>query len=403
MKIAIRGLTLAALSLASPALSQTPGVTDTELSLGTILPLSGPASSYSAFGTTAIAYFDKVNDEGGINGRRVKVISYDDGYSPPRTVEQARKLIESDEVLLLYCTFGTPTNVAIMRYVNAKKVPQLFVATGGTVFGDHKKNPWTMGFRPSYQTEGQVFANYILKTKPDAKIAVLFQNDDYGRDHLIGLRAGLGELAPKMLVAEASYETSQPTVDSQIVNLRSSGADVLMLFSSNKFSAQALRKAAEIGWNPQRFLAGASSSVAAVMTAAGLSNVQDVISAAFSKDPDDPQWESDAGVVRWRAFMTKYYPKGDQHDLNTVSGYMYAELLAQILQKVGRNVARSDVMAAAENLKNVELDMLLPGIRINTSRTDHYPIEQMQLVRFTGSRWVLFGDIIDGGRIVIAD
>lgn len=385
------------------AAAQSPGVTDKEITLGTVLPFSGPASSYATSGMAGIAYFDKVNAEGGINGRTIKVISYDDGYSPPKTVEQARKLVEGDEVLLLFSTFGTPTNVAIMKYMNVKKVPQLFVGTGGTIFGDHKKNPWTMGFRTSYQTEGQIYAKYLLKTKPDAKIAVLFQNDDFGKDHFTGLRAGLGDAAKKMIVAETGYETGMPTVDSQIVNLKASGADVLMLFSSNKFSAQALRKAAEIGWKPQTFLVGASSSVAAVMKNAGFENVQGVISGAFQKDPDDPQWARDEGVARWRAFMEKYYPKGDQHDLNVVSGYNSAQVLEQILKKIGSNVTREAVMAGASSLKDVRLDMLLPGITVNTSTTDHYPVEQMQLVRFEGERWVLFGDIIDGGKIEIAD
>lgn len=383
--------------------AQSPGVTDKEITLGTILPFSGPASSYATSGMAGIAYFDKVNAEGGINGRTIKVISYDDGYSPPKTVEQARKLVESDEVLMLFSTFGTPTNVAIMKYMNIKKVPQLFVGTGGTIFGDHKKNPWTMGFRTSYQTEGQIYAKYLLKTKSDAKIAVLYQNDDFGKDHLTGLRVGLGEAGKKMIVAETGYEVSMPTVDSQVVNLKASGADVLVLFSSNKFSAQALRKSAEIGWKPLTFIAGASSSVAAVMKNAGFENVQGVISGAFQKDPDDPQWARDEGVARWRAFMEKYYPKGDQHDLNVVSGYNSAQVIEQILKGLGKDVTRARVMEAASSLKDVKLDMLLPGITVNTATTDHYPVEQLQLVKFEGERWKLFGDIIDGGMIEIAD
>ncbi|UGV28865.1 branched-chain amino acid ABC transporter substrate-binding protein [Rhodopseudomonas boonkerdii] len=383
--------------------AQSPGVTDKEITLGTILPFSGPASSYATSGMAGIAYFDKVNAEGGINGRTIKVISYDDGYSPPKTVEQARKLVESDEVLMLFSTFGTPTNVAIMKYMNIKKVPQLFVGTGGTIFGDHKKNPWTMGFRTSYQTEGQIYAKYLLKTKSDAKIAVLYQNDDFGKDHLTGLRVGLGEAGKKMIVAETGYEVSMPTVDSQVMNLKASGADVLVLFSSNKFSAQALRKSAEIGWKPLTFIAGASSSVAAVMKNAGFENVQGVISGAFQKDPDDPQWARDEGVARWRAFMEKYYPKGDQHDLNVVSGYNSAQVIEQILKGLGKDVTRARVMEAASSLKDVKLDMLLPGITVNTAITDHYPVEQLQLVKFEGERWKLFGDIIDGGKIEIAD
>jgi branched-chain amino acid transport system substrate-binding protein len=395
---------VAAISMtASTVLAQSPGVTDKQITLGTILPFSGPASSYATSGLAAVAYFDKINAEGGINGRTIKVISYDDGYSPPKTVEQARKLVESDEVLLLFSTFGTPTNVAIMKYMNTKKVPQLFVGTGGTIFGDHKKNPWTMGFRTSYQTEGQIYAKYILKTRPDARIAVLYQNDDFGRDHLTGLRAGLGEAAKRMIVAETGYETGMPTVDSQVVNLKASGADVLILFSSNKFSAQALRKSAEIGWKPQILLAGASSSVAAVMKNAGFENVQGVISAAYQKDPDDPQWANDEGVKRWRDFMEKYYPKGDQHDLNVVSGYNSGQAMEQVFRGLGNNVTRESVMAGATSLKDLKLDMLLPGITVSTSKTDHYPVEQMQLVKFSGERWALFGEIIEGGKIQIAD
>jgi len=404
MRVRVKMALLFATILVAPAAyAQSPGVTSQEITLGTILPFSGPASSYSVSGKASIAYFDKINAEGGINGRKIKVISYDDAYSPPKTVEQARRLIESDEVLLLYGTFGTPTNVAIMRYMNAKKVPQLFVVSGGTIFGDHRKNPWTMGFRPSYQSEGQIYAKYILKTKPDAKIAVLYQNDDFGKDHLTGLKAGLEDKASKMIVAEAPYETVEPTVDSQIVRLKASGADILILFSSNKFSAQALRKSAEIGWDAMRILAGASSSVGAVMKAAGFSNVQGVVSATTQKDPDDPQWKDDAGVKRWREFMDKYYPSGDQHDLTVVTGYSTAQILTGILGELGQDITRQRVMDAASNLHINQLDMLLPGIQLKTSPTDHYPIEQMQLVKFSGEHWALFGDIIDAGKIVISD
>ncbi|HMF67011.1 MAG TPA: ABC transporter substrate-binding protein [Phyllobacterium sp.] len=404
MRVRVKiALLFATILVAPAAYAQSPGVTPQEITLGTILPFSGPASSYSVSGKASIAYFDKINAEGGINGRKIKVISYDDAYSPPKTVEQARRLIESDEVLLLYGTFGTPTNVAIMRYMNAKKVPQLFVVSGGTIFGDHRKNPWTMGFRPSYQSEGQIYAKYILKTKPDAKIAVLYQNDDFGKDHLTGLKAGLEDKASKMIVAEAPYETVEPTVDSQIVRLKASGADILILFSSNKFSAQALRKSAEIGWDAMRILAGASSSVGAVMKAAGFSNVQGVVSATTQKDPDDPQWKDDAGVKRWREFMDKYYPSGDQHDLTVVTGYSTAQILTGILGELGQDITRQRVMDAASNLHINQLDMLLPGIQLKTSPTDHYPIEQMQLVKFSGEHWALFGDIIDAGKIVISD
>ena len=404
MRFRVKMASLFATILVAPAAyAQSPGVTPQQITLGTILPFSGPASSYSVSGQASIAYFDKINAEGGINGRKIKVISYDDAYSPSKTVEQARRLIESDEVLLLYGTFGTPTNVAIMRYMNAKKVPLLFIVSGGTIFGDHRKSPWTMGFRPSYQSEGQIYAKYILKTKPDAKIAVLYQNDDFGKDHLTGLKAGLEDKASKMIVAEAPYETADPTIDSQIVRLKASGADVFILFSSNKFSAQALRKSAEIGWDALRILAGASSSVGAVMKAAGFSNVQGVISATTQKDPDDPQWRDDAGVKRWREFMDKYYPSGDQHDLTVVSGYSTAQILTGILGELGQDITRERVMDAASNLHINQLDMLLPGIQLKTSPTDHYPLEQMQLVKFSGEHWALFGDIIDAGKIVISD
>ncbi|KJC40193.1 branched-chain amino acid ABC transporter substrate-binding protein [Bradyrhizobium sp. LTSP849] len=404
MRLRVKMASLFAAILVAPAAyAQSPGVTPQQITLGTILPFSGPASSYSVSGQASIAYFDKINAEGGINGRKIKVISYDDAYSPSKTVEQARKLIESDEVLLLYGTFGTPTNVAIMRYMNAKKVPLLFVVSGGTIFGDYRKSPWTMGFRPSYQSEGQIYAKYILKTKPDAKVAVLYQNDDFGKDHLTGLKAGLEDRASRMIVAEAPYETAEPTIDSQIVRLKASGADVFILFSSNKFSAQALRKSAEIGWDALRILAGASSSVGAVMKTAGFSNVQGVVSATTQKDPDDPQWSDDAGVKRWREFMDKYYPSGDRHDLTVVSGYSTAQILTGILGELGRDITRERVMDVASNLQINQLDMLLPGIQLKTSPTDHYPIEQMQLVKFSGEHWALFGDIIDAGKIAIAD
>ena len=371
-----------------------PGVTDTEIKIGNIMPYSGPASAYGVIGKTEEAYFRKINAEGGINGRKINYISYDDGYSPPKTVEQARKLVESDEVLLIFNPLGTPPNSAIQKYMNAKKVPQLFVATGATKWNDPKDFPWTMGWQPSYQSETQIYAKYLLKERPNAKIGVLFQNDDYGKDYLKGLKDGLGAKAATMIIAEEAYETSQPTIDSHIVKLKSSGADVFINITTPKFAAQAIKKIAEIGWKPEHFLNNVSASVGSVMKPAGFENGQGIISAAYAKDVSDPQWKDDAGMKTFLAFLAKDFPEGNKLDGNVIVGYGAAQTLVQVLKQCGDDLTRENVMKQAASLKDYRTEILLPGIKINTSATDFAPISQLQLMRFKGEMWELFGDII---------
>ena len=370
------------------------GATDTEIKIGNIMPYSGPASSYGVIGKTEAAFFKKVNDAGGINGRKINFISYDDGYSPPKTVEQARKLVESDEVLFIFNALGTPPNSAIQKYMNAKKVPQLFVATGATKWNDPKNFPWTMGWQPSYQSEAQIYAKYLLKEKPDAKIAVLYQNDDYGKDYLKGLKDGLGAKAASMIVAQESFETTEPTVDDHIVKLKSSGADVFVDIATPKFAAQAIKKVAEIGWKPLHFLNNVSASVGAVIQPAGYQNAQDIISAAYLKDPSDPQWVNDAGMKEFLAFMAKDFPEGNKLDNSTVVGFSVTQTLMQVLKQCGDNLTRENIMKQAASLKDFQVAMLLPGIKINTSPTDFAPISSLQLMRLKGEKWELFGDVI---------
>ena len=372
-----------------------PGASDTEIRIGNIMPYSGPASSYAVIGKTEAAYFDKVNAEGGINGRKINFITYDDGYSPPKAIEQARKLVEGDEVLLVFQSLGTPSNSAIQKYMNAKKVPQLFVASGATKWGDPKNFPWTIGWQPNYQSEGRIYARYILDHYPDAKIAVFWQNDDAGKDQVKGLRDGLGDRA-NMIIADKSYEVSDPSIDSQIVALRDSGADTFFSWAAPKGSAQAIRKVGELGWKPRFFLANVSASVAGVLKPAGLQYAKDIISTAYLKDPTDPAWKDDPGVKAWQAFMEKYYPTGDRVDLNNVYGYAAAQTLVQVLRQCGDDLTRENVMKQAANLKNFSSDVMLPGIKINTSPDDFFPIEQMQLMKFDGEAWHLFGDVITG-------
>jgi ABC-type branched-subunit amino acid transport system substrate-binding protein len=372
-----------------------PGASDTEIRIGNIMPYSGPASSYAVIGKTEAAYFDKVNAEGGINGRKIKFITYDDGYSPPKAIEQARKLVEGDEVLVVFQSLGTPSNSAIQKYMNAKKVPQLFVASGATKWGDPKNFPWTIGWQPNYQSEGRIYARYILDHYPDAKIAVFWQNDDAGKDQVKGLRDGLGDKAG-MIIADKSYEVSDPSIDSQIVALRDSGADTFFSWAAPKGSAQAIRKVGELGWKPRFFLANVSASVAGVLKPAGLQYAKDIISTAYLKDPTDPAWKDDPGVKAWQAFMEKYYPTGDRVDLNNVYGYAAAQTLVQVLRQCGDDLTRENIMKQAANLKNFSSDVMLPGIKINTSPDDFFPIEQMQLMKFDGEAWHLFGDVITG-------
>jgi branched-chain amino acid transport system substrate-binding protein len=370
------------------------GATDTEIKIGNIMPYSGPASAYGQIGRTEAAYFKKINDAGGINGRKINFISYDDAYSPPKAVEQARKLVESDEVLLVFNSLGTPSNSAIQKYMNSKKVPQLFVATGATKWNDPKNNPWTMGWQPNYQSETQIYAKYLLKNKPDAKIAVLYQNDDYGKDYLKGLKDGLGPKAAGMIVAEESFETSEPTIDSHIVKLKSSNADVFVDIATPKFAAQAIKKVAEVGWKPLHFLNNVSASVGSVIKPAGFENAQDIISAAYLKDPSDKQWDNDPGMKEFYAFMVKDFPEGDKLAGEPVVGYGVSQTLVQVLKQCGDNLTRENVMKQAASLKDFRTEVLLPGIKINTGPDDFAPISQLQLMKFKGERWELFGEVI---------
>ena len=384
-------------ALAWPAWAQKKydsGASDTEIRIGNTNPYSGPASAYGTIGKAIAAYFKMVNDQGGINGRKVNFISYDDGYSPPKTVEMARKLVEQDQVLFLFQTLGTPSNTAIHKYMNMRKVPQLHVATGATKWNDPKNFPWTMGWQPNYQTEGRVYAQHILKTRPDAKIGVLYQNDDYGKDYLKGMHDGLGDKAKTMIVAEVSYEVSDPTVDSQIVQLQASGANVLFNITTPKFAAQAIRKAYDIGWKPVHYLNNVSASVGSVLTPAGLEKSVGIITSAYLKDATDLRWANDAAIAQWREFMKKFYPEGNQADVFNVYGYTVAATLAQVLNQCGDNLTRDNVMKQAASMKGFRVETMLPGIRISTDADDFAPIEAVQLERFDGKQWVLFGEVM---------
>jgi branched-chain amino acid transport system substrate-binding protein len=372
------------------------GASDTEIKIGNIMPYSGPASAYGVIGRTEAAFFNKINAEGGINGRKINFVSYDDGYSPPKTVEQARKLVESDEVLFIFNSLGTPPNSAIHKYMNSKKVPQLFVATGATKWNDPQNFPWTMGWQPNYQSEARIYAKYLLKERPGAKIAVLYQNDDYGKDYLKGLKDGLSAKAASMIVAEESYETTEPSIDNHIVKLKSTGADVFVDITTPKFAAQAIKKVAEIGWKPLHILNNVSASVGSVIKPAGFENSQDIISASYLKDVSDPQWKDDAGMKQFLDFMAKDFPDGDKLDGGTIVGYGVAQTLVQVLKQCGDNLSRENVMKQAASLKDFRTEVLLPGITINTGPADFAPISQLQLMRFKGERWELFGDIISG-------
>lgn len=384
-------------AMASPAaLAQKkydPGASDTEIKVGNTNPYSGPASAYGTIGKTIAAYFKMINDQGGVNGRKITFITYDDGYSPPKTVEMTRKLVEQDQVLLVFQPLGTPSNTAIHKYMNGKKVPQLFVATGATKWNDAKGHPWTMGWQPNYQTEARIYAQHILSTKPNAKIAVLYQNDDYGKDYLKGFHDGLGA-KKSMIVKEVSYEVTDPTVDSQIVQLQSSGADVFFNITTPKFAAQAIRKAYDIGWKPVHYVNNVSASVGSVLTPAGLEKSVGLITTQYGKDPTDPTWKDDPGMKKWAEFMKKYYPDGSLIDASNVYGYGVAQTLVQVLKQCGDNLTRENVMRQAASLKNFETDTGLPGIRLNTGPDDYAPIESVQLSRFDGKTWVRFGEIM---------
>jgi branched-chain amino acid transport system substrate-binding protein len=371
------------------------GATDTEIKIGNIMPYSGPASAYGVIGKTEEAYFNKINAEGGINGRKIKFVTYDDGYSPPKAVEQVRKLVESDEVLVVFNPLGTPSNSAIQKYLNAKKVPQLFVATGATKWNDPANFPWTMGWQPSYQSEAHIYAKYLMKEKPDGKIAVLFQNDDFGKDYLKGLKDALGAKT-SMIIAEESYETSEPSIDGHIVKLKATGADVFLSITTPKFAAQAIKKLAEVDWHPVHIVSNVSSSVGGVIKPAGFENSQGILSAAYAKDGADSQWDNDPGMKKFFEFLAKYYPEGNKLDGSVVYGYGVAQTMVKVLQMCGDDLTRANVMKQAASLKDFEPDTLLPGIKINTSPTDFAPIEQLQMMRFKGEKWDLFGDILSG-------
>jgi ABC-type branched-subunit amino acid transport system substrate-binding protein len=370
------------------------GATDTEIKIGNIMPYSGPASAYGVMGKTEAAYFRKINAEGGINGRKINFISYDDAYSPPKAVEQARKLVESDEVLLIFHSLGTPSNSAIQKYMNEKKVPQLFVATGATKWNDSKQFPWTMGWQPNYQSEGRIYAKYILKERPTGKIGILYQNDDYGKDYVKGIRDGLGAKAASMIVGEENYETTTPTIDSHVVALKSEGVDIFISITTPKFAAQSIKKVAELGWKPLFILNSVATSTGTVMRPAGFENGQNIISATYQKDPTDPQWKDDPGIKNFDAFLAKYFPEGNREDLFLMTGYNVAQTMVHVLKRCGDDLTRANVMKQAASINGLQLEGLLPGVTINTSATDFAPIKQFQLRKFKGERWELFGDVI---------
>jgi branched-chain amino acid transport system substrate-binding protein len=391
------GLAAAALALHLSASAQKrydPGASDTEIKIGQTMPYSGPLSAFGTLGRVEAAFFRKVNDQGGINGRKIVFISLDDGYSPPKTVEATRRLVEQDAVLLMFGSLGTPTNTAVHAYLNARKVPQVFLATGAAKWNDPQNHPWTMGLQLNYQAEARIYAKHILQTRPNAKIAVLYQNDDSGKDYLKGLKDGLGEKAATMIVAEASYEVTDPTVDSQIVQLQGSGADVFVDFSTPKFAAQAIRKAYDSSWKPVHYLNSVGNYVASVLVPAGLDKSIGLISAQSGKDPTDPTWTNDPGMVEWRAFMKKYFPDGDLANALNVAGYGSAFLLVHVLKQCGDDLTRENVMRQAANLKNFATPYQLPGIILNTSPTDFAPTKSTQPVRFDGKAWVRFGDVL---------
>jgi len=371
------------------------GATDTEIKIGQTNPFSGPASAYATIGKTQAAYFKMINDEGGINGRKITLIQYDDAYSPPKAVEQVRKLVESDEVLLTFQVLGTPSNAAVQKYLNTKKVPQLFAATGASRFTDPKNFPWTMGYNPNYFVEGRIYGQYIIKNHPNAKIGILYQNDDLGKDYLNGIKAGLGDKAAAMIVAEASYEVSDPTVDSQILKIKDAGADLFFSASTPKQAAQAIKKIAELGWHPVHILDINATSVGAVLKPEGLEASKGVISVNYGKDPSDPTWKDDAGMKKYLDFMAKYYPDGDKESLFNTYGYSTAQLMAYVLKQCGDDLTRENVMKQATSLKNVTGDLSLPGISNSTSPTDYRVNKQLQMERFNGERWELFGPILE--------
>jgi branched-chain amino acid transport system substrate-binding protein len=394
----VTGTAIAIALSAAPALAQKKydtGATDTEIKIGQTNPFSGPASAYATIGKTQAAYIKMINDQGGVNGRKINLIQYDDAYSPPKAVEQVRKLVESDEVLLTFQILGTPSNAAVQKYLNSKKVPQLFAATGASKFTDPKNFPWTMGFNPNYFVEGRIYGQYIIKNYPNAKVGILYQNDDLGKDYLNGIKAGLGDKAATMVVAEASYEVSDPTIDSQILKIKSAGADLFFSASTPKQAAQAIKKIGELDWHPVHILDINATSVGAVMKPAGLEASKGVISVNYGKDPLDPTWKDDAGMKKYFEFMAKYYPDGDKDSSFNSYGYMTTQLLIDVLKQCGDDLTRENVLKQATSLKNVQLDLLLPGIVVNTTPTDYRVNKQLQMMKFNGERWEMFGPILE--------
>jgi branched-chain amino acid transport system substrate-binding protein len=385
-----------ATSAGSARADNAPGITDTEIKIGQTMPYSGPASAYGVIGRTEAAYFKMINEQGGINGRKLNLISLDDAYSPPKTVEQVRRLVEEEQVAFLFQTLGTPPNLAIRQYLNDNKVPQLFVATGAATFSDPQHFPWTMGYNPNYQTEARIYGTHILATKADGKIGVLYQNDSFGKDYLIGLKNGLGADHANMVVKEASYETSEPTVDSQVVTLQGSGADILLIAATPKFAAQAIRKSYDLGWDTVRYLSVVSPSIATVLKPAGLEKSKGLITAYYGKDPTDGRWKDDPGLKEWQAFCAKYLTPTDFIDSNAVYGFGAAATMVQVLKQCGNDLSRDNIMKQAANLKDFEAPMVLPGMKLNTSPTNYSPIRQMQLAKFDGQSWQLFGELLMG-------
>jgi ABC-type branched-subunit amino acid transport system substrate-binding protein len=372
-----------------------PGVTDTEIKIGQTMPYSGPAAAYGLVGRTEAAYFKMINEMGGVNGRKLNLISVDDGYSPPKTVEQTRRLVEQEQVAFIYGSIGTPTNAAIRSYLNDNKVPQLLITTGATMFGDPQHYPWTMGNIPSFQTEARIYAKHMLAAKPDAKIGVLYQNDDFGKDFLIGLRDGLGAEHANMIVKEVSYEVSDPTIDSQVLTLQGAGVDTLLIAASPKAAAQAIRKTYDLSWATDRYLNNTSSSTA-ILKSAGLEKAKGLITAVATKDPNDLRWKNDAGFKEYSAFIAKYMTPAELGEFNAVYGFGAAATLVQVLKQCGDDLSRENIMRQAANIKDLELPMLLPGIKVNTSPDNFFPIRQMQLATFNGVSWDLIGDLISG-------
>ena len=395
-------LTASAAVLSAPRVARaqaaTPGVTATEIKIGGIMPYSGPASAYGVIGKLDQVYFRVLSEAGGVNGRKVNFVTYDDGYSPPKTVEQARRLVEQDRVACLFNTLGTPTNSAIVRYVNQRKVPHLFLSTGADKWGNHQETPWTIGWQPSYRTEAQIYMKHMLAERPDAKLALLYQNDDFGKDYILGVRDILGDRFDRV-VKTASYEVTDPTIDSQIVSLQASGSDALLTAATPKFAAQAVRKVHDIGWRPLHYLTNVSVSVAAVMQPAGPEKGVGIITSAYIKDPTDPSWRDDPGMTEWRGFMQRHMPDADQTDVNYPFAYGVSKTMEHVLRQCGNDLSRENIMKQATNIQNLEIPTLLPGVRVSTSPTNYHPIRQMQLARWTGSTWERFGGVIEGAQV----